>query len=217
MRELLGQELYEARLPYIERVLHGESVRFERASEHARFGPRATEVVYVPHTGVEGSVEGFYVMGFDVTERKRTEQALRIRARQQHAVAALGKLALREPDLQQVFEHATHSVAETLEIEYCKILEVLPGGSELLLRAGFGWKPGLVGTLHIGAGVDSQAGYALLCDAPVVVDNLHAERRFTDTRMLSDHGVVSGMTCLITGANGAPCRGASSARMRRGR
>jgi PAS domain S-box-containing protein len=204
MRDLLGQSLYEARLPYIERVLRGESVHFERASEHPRFGQRATEVVYVPHTGFDGTIEGFYVMGFDVTERKRTEQTLRIRARQQHAVAALGKLALREPELQQVFEHATRSVAETLEIEYCKILEVLPGADRLLLRAGVGWKEELVGRLHIGAGIDSQAGYALLCDGPVVVNDLREERRFTDMTLLTDHGVVSGMTCLITGANGAP-------------
>src|SRR5690606_37241274 len=114
-------------------------------------------------------VQGFYVLGFDITERKRTEEVLRIRARQQHAVAELGKLALREPDLQRVFDHATTTVAATLEIEFCKILEILPGGSELLMRAGVGWKAGLVGSLRIPGGVDSQAGYALLSERPVVV------------------------------------------------
>ena len=204
MRDLLGQEPYEVRIPYIERVLCGEMVRFERVTRHHRLGERATDMAYVPHIGSHGEVEGFYVMGFDVTERNRTERTLRVRARQQRAVANLGKLALREPDLQRVFDYATRAVADTLEIEYCKILEALPGGAELLLRSGVGWKPGLVGSLRIGAGIDSQAGFALLSDAPVVVTDLAAERRFQDHTLLEEHGVLSGMSCLVTGVNGAP-------------
>jgi signal transduction histidine kinase/ActR/RegA family two-component response regulator len=149
-------------------------------------------------------VQGFYVLVFDITERKRTETMLRVRARQQHAVAELGKLALREPELQRVFDHATETVARTLEIEYCKILESLPGEDGLLLRAGVGWKPGLVGRLRIRGGIESQAGYALLSERPVVVADLSQEQRFHDTDLLLDHGVVSGMSCLITGAHGVP-------------
>src|SRR5690606_34165340 len=111
MREMLGAELFEQRRPYIERVLKGETVRFEGVTPHNELGNRATGVGYVPHIGRSGTVQGFYVLGFDITERKRTEEVLRIRARQQHAVAELGKLALREADLQRVFDHATGTVA----------------------------------------------------------------------------------------------------------
>src|SRR5690606_5064073 len=96
MSDMLGPELYEQRLPYIERVLKGEAVRFESITPHRELGHRTTDVGYVPHVGRNGVVQGFYVLGFDITERKRTEEVLRIRARQQHAVAELGKLALRE-------------------------------------------------------------------------------------------------------------------------
>ena len=204
IRDLLGAELYAVRIPYIERVLRGETVRFERITRHHRLGERATDMAYVPDIGRDGEVEGFYVMGFDITERKRTEQTLRVRAGQQRAVAELGKLALREPDLQRVFDYATETVAATLEIEFCKILEALPGGAELLLRAGVGWKPGLVGSLRIGADRDSQAGYALLSDAPVVVTDLAGESRFRDLALLAEHGVASGVSCVITGAGGVP-------------
>ena len=43
-----------------------------------------------------------------------------------------------------------------------KILEPLPDGKALFLRAGVGWKHGLVGHAIIDAGLHSQAGYTLL-------------------------------------------------------
>jgi PAS domain S-box-containing protein len=204
MRDMLGADVYEGRLPYIDRVLKGETVRFESVTPHRSLGLRPSDVGYVPHIGQDGTVQGFYVVSFDITERKRTEETLRIRARQQHAVAELGKVALREPDLQRVFDHATATVAETLEIEYCKLLEILPAEGGLFLRAGVGWKPGLVGRLRIVGGMESQAGYALLSQHPVVVADLRQENRFSDANLLLDHGVVSGMTCVVTGANASP-------------
>jgi len=136
-------------------------------------------------------------------ERRRAEEALRIRARQQHVVARLGELALHERDLQRVLDEATALVAKTLEVEYAKVLELLPGGHELLLRTGYGWKSAEVGRSHVPAGRDSQAGYTLMSDAPVVVTDLRQEQRFSGPALLRDHGVVSGMSCIIRGPGAA--------------
>jgi PAS domain S-box-containing protein len=138
----------------------------------------------------------------DVTARKRAETDLLARARQQQAVASLGELALRERELQKVFERATAVVAETLGVEYCKVLELVPGGRELLLRAGVGWKEGLVGSARVSTGVHSQAGYTLASGAPVIVRDLRTEPRFSGPPLLTEHGVVSGMSCIIRGAEG---------------
>ena len=138
----------------------------------------------------------------DVTARKRAEAGLLARARQQQAVASLGELALRERDVQKVFERATAAVADTLDVEYCKVLELLPGGREVLLRAGVGWKEGLVGSARVGTGADSQAGYTLASGAPVIVRDLRTEPRFRGPPLLTEHGVVSGMSCIIRGAEG---------------
>ena len=97
MRDLLGDELYEVRLPYIERVLRGETVRFERITRHHRLGERATDMAYVPHIGRDGKVEGFYVMGFDITERKRTEEALKETDRRKDEFIATLSHELRNP------------------------------------------------------------------------------------------------------------------------
>jgi GAF domain-containing protein len=132
----------------------------------------------------------------DFIERTRMEETLRVRARQQEAIAKLGELALREHDLDRVFAHATATIAETLEIEHSKVLELRPGRAGLLLRAGVGWQDGLVGKATVAAGQFSQAGYTLLSDGPVVVRDLREEQRFRGPPLLVDHGVVSGMQRL---------------------
>ncbi len=52
--------------------------------------------------------------------------------------------------------------------------------------------------------MDSQAGYTLSSDAPVIVEDLRTEDRFRGPPLLTQHGVVSGMSCVIRGHDGAP-------------
>ena len=135
----------------------------------------------------------------DVTERKRVEQEIKARARQQAAVAELGQRALAGTDLSTLLSEAVALVARTLEVEFCKVLELLPDGDALLLRAGTGWIQGCVGSARVGAETDSQAGYTLLSGEPVIVEDLRSETRFTGPALLRDHGVVSGMSVIIHG------------------
>ena len=140
----------------------------------------------------------------DVAGRQRVEETLRGRARQQQTIAELGELALREPEIQCVLDRAVEMIARTLEAQFCKVLELLPGREELLLRAGVGWSEGLVGHAIVGSARDSQAGYTLESDGPVVVEDLGRETRFSGPPLLTDHGVVSGMSCVIRCAGGTP-------------
>ncbi len=87
----------------------------------------------------------------DVSERARMEAALRERMRQQEAVAELGLAALGS-DLDMLLEKAVELVARTLDVEYCELLELLPDGTTLLLRAGVGWTDGQVGHATVPAG-----------------------------------------------------------------
>jgi PAS domain S-box-containing protein len=129
----------------------------------------------------------------------RLEDELAVRARQQAAVAELGQRALEGADLQSLMDEAVHLVAQTLGVEFCKILELLPDEGTLLLRAGIGWQPGLVGEATIGAGLDSQAGYTLFTRQPVIVEDLRQELRFEGPPLLHNHGVVSGLSVIIQG------------------
>ncbi len=134
----------------------------------------------------------------DITPRKQAAARLR----QQIVVADLGHRALREHDLSRLMNDACAIVATTLGTDFCKVLEFFPKRGELLLRAGVGWKPGLVGQATTPADRGSQAGYTLLSDEPVVVDDFTTERRFVAPALLVEHGAVSGMSVVIRGKEG---------------
>jgi PAS domain S-box-containing protein len=131
-------------------------------------------------------------------ETRRHGGELQARARQQEAAAELGKRALVTPNLQDVMQEGVELVSQTLGVEYSKVLELLPGGEELLLRAGVGWKDGLVKRATVASGRTSQAGFTLLSDEPVIVEDLRAETRFSTPPLLHEHGVVSGMSVIIS-------------------
>jgi PAS domain S-box-containing protein len=138
----------------------------------------------------------------DITDRARTHRELRVRASQQEAVARLAEGALAESDLQKFCNDAVATIAAILDVELVKILELVPGDAELLLRAGVGWKPGLVGTAHVSTGRDTQAGFTLLSGGPVTAENLGSETRFNVAWLLRDHGAVSGVSTPIAGRDG---------------
>ncbi|MFU8869571.1 PAS domain-containing protein, partial [Natronococcus sp.] len=126
-----------------------------------------------------------------------TDAALRRRIRQQEAVADLGQRALEVDDLDRLFEEASAAVAETLEAEYAKVLELRPDEGALALRAGVGWPEGVVGSATVPVDTGSQAGYTLLSEEPVVVDDLHDEDRFAGPDLLLEHDVVSGISVVV--------------------
>ncbi len=135
----------------------------------------------------------------DISDRKATERELEARTRQQEAIANLGQRALSGVDLATLLNEAVSLVAETLGVELCKVLELLPDGRGLLLRTGVGWKEGMVGRAVVDAGPRSQAGYTLVAQEPVVVEDLRTEKRFSGPDLLLDHGVVSGLSVIIMG------------------
>lgn len=132
-------------------------------------------------------------------ERMQIDAARIERERQQAAVAQLGQRALSGVPVQDLLDEACRVVGDTLGVELVKVLQLLPGGAELRLVAGTGWKPGLVGTALVGAGLDSQAGYTLSANEPVIVADMADEPRFGGPPLLREHDVVSGMSVVIAG------------------
>ncbi|MBE9184415.1 PAS domain S-box protein, partial [Microcoleus sp. LEGE 07076] len=145
----------------------------------------------------------------DITDRKRAaanEQELlasiHLRARQQAAVAYLGQQALAETDLSALMDKAAVLIAQTLDVDYCQLLELLPSGDAFHLRAGAGWQPGVVGSATVTASARSQAGYTLLVGKPMIVEDLRVETRFSELPLLHNHRAVSGLTVIVPGNRG---------------
>jgi PAS domain S-box-containing protein len=146
-----------------------------------------------------GEVVGITAAAIDITNRKHIEAELRTRAQQQAAIADLGQQALSSSNLDDFMAAAIRLIAQTLEVEYAKVLELLPPGDHLRLRWGVGWPASLVGQAIVSADPTSQAGYTLAVREPIVVSDLRQETRFTGPDLLHDHGIISGMSVAIAG------------------
>jgi two-component sensor histidine kinase len=131
------------------------------------------------------------------------ERAVRVRIRQQEILAELGVLALRGPILTELLNEAVRLSAEGLEADLCKVLEFIPSENRLLMRAGVGWEPGLVGTASVGADLASPSGYALRTGRPVISNQLDHEERFRTPDLLRVHGVRRAINVILQG-DGAP-------------
>ena len=81
-----------------------------------------------------------------IREREQAEKILLNRSFQQTVVGALGQFALISPDIPALLNQAVMLVSQTLELEYCKVLELDPAREVMVLCAGIGWKEGSVGT-----------------------------------------------------------------------
>lgn len=130
----------------------------------------------------------------DLTSREKT-----VLERHQEVIAQLGQIALVEVDLNVLMDKIVRLVAETLEVEYTRILELSAEKNELQLRAGVGWRKGLVGAATVDTGLNSQAGYTLktASKVPVIVEDLLNEERFIAPPLLLEHNIVSGISVII--------------------
>jgi signal transduction histidine kinase len=134
-----------------------------------------------------------------IQEREQSETSLLNRAHHQTVIAALGQFALVTSDLPTLFNQAVMLVGQALEVEYCSVLEFQADNRRFLMRAGLGWKEGLVGALELDAGPATQAGYTLQSGEPVVIADMAEDARFVVPPVFHEHGVVSSVTVGIQG------------------
>ncbi len=63
----------------------------------------------------------------------------------QRVLADFGDFTLRCDNLDDVLQEACRLVADALDTDLAKILEIEEGGAAALVKAGIGWRPGIVG------------------------------------------------------------------------
>ena len=135
----------------------------------------------------------------DLTDHHRAESELTVRARQQEVVAELGRQALVRRDPASLMDAASVAVARTLGVEYVEVLELRHERSALLLRAGLGWRDGLVGQVTVPLDAGSPAGLVLESDGPVVVPDFAYAPQYTIPPFFAAHGVAAGAFVVIRG------------------
>lgn len=119
------------------------------------------------------------------------------RLQQQALLGEFGRFAMLSRDLDAILQRAAELCAKGLEAPYAKVLEYLPEGNRLEVRAGVGWEAGTINQVTLGADLESPAGYAYHTGQSVISNHLHEEARFRTPRLLADHGVKRAINVLI--------------------
>lgn len=198
------QELvYAEDYPEVVRAIEGTDPATNGARHYRFRGIRADgSLVHVDTLGQtieydgKPATQGFLI---DITAQVQAERERLVRGRQQAVIAKLGQLALAGIPLDELMDKTVKMVAETLEVEFCKVLELQPDGNELLLKAGVGWQEGVVGQARVAITVNSQVGYTLATYEPVIVEDFLFETRFQISPLLNEHHVVSSISVIIHG------------------
>jgi PAS domain S-box-containing protein len=119
-------------------------------------------------------------------------------ARRQALVASFGARALEEGlGLDALLAEAASHAAEGLRVKRAKVLQHRPEADDLLVCAGVGWRPGVVGHATLPTGLASPPGRALRTGAAVALEDVRVAEGFEWSGLLREHGVVSLLTVPV--------------------
>jgi PAS domain S-box-containing protein len=129
----------------------------------------------------------------------QASEQIRVRARQQEAVAEFGRRALACDDLDHLLRGAGEMVARLLEVEFTAIMEHADARTgQLVLRACHGWT-GRLNQPVATTDPATLAGYVLQSGRSVVIADMNQEKRFVLPAIMRERGLVSGITVVIPG------------------
>ena len=191
---MVPDEVLELSLSTYRAALLGERGGFDFLSEGLTFSVQA-----VPVRDDDDAVESVLVVARDITDRTQAEQQIARQARQQKAVAGLGRFALETHDLGRLMAEAVTTATTTLGVDGGAILELSQDGRNLTIVAGAGLPDGMVGSHQILLSESANAGYTLRTGEPTIVEDMAAETRFKPAPFLLKLGVVSSVTVPIQG------------------
>lgn len=133
-----------------------------------------------------------------------SEQRIQALTQRQKLLADFGDFALRCEDLDEILMRACHLVGDALGTELSKVLEIERGEHQALVRAGVGWKPGVVGQARISLGERSSEAYSIKVSRPVITPDIDKEERFDLPDFLREHGVKALVNVPIFLPGGRP-------------
>ncbi|MHC1753930.1 MAG: PAS domain S-box protein [Methanosarcina sp.] len=169
----------------------------QKKSEYMEFeaGEKTYSATFTP------SADGKYTIlqASDATFSKQAEKKLSLKLslvdRHQEALSQVAELALKTPDIRNLLNESLTLIAATLDVEYCKILRLLPDGN-FLFETGIGWKIEDIGKV-IKRDAASTAGYTVLSKKPIQIEELNRKGYIDGTGLKGYQEIKSGISVLI--------------------
>lgn len=109
--------------------------------------------------------------------------------KRQKVLADFGEFALRSQDLDEVLTEACRLVGEALGTGVAKVLEIEEDKQRALVRAGIGWKSGIVGQERVSLEEHSSEAHAIEQGRPIITKDIEQEKRFAFPEFLKKNGV----------------------------
>jgi two-component system, sensor histidine kinase PdtaS len=125
------------------------------------------------------------------TESSEANSPLERLRRYQEILNDFGRVASETKLLEQLLHAACVQAARGIGIRHTKVMRYRPNLGDLLVEAGVGWKPGVVGQTTLGTDVASAPGRALRSRQPVRVDDLPNDPDYRYPPSLREHGIIS--------------------------
>jgi len=119
----------------------------------------------------------------------------------QKALAGFGSFAFRAADLRAVLNETASISAICMEAPFCKVCRFRPEHNDLLIEAGHGWQPDIVGVAVSKADRTSPGGLAFVTGQPVICGNLADCDDFALPTFYSLHNIVSAINVIIQGSD----------------
>jgi two-component sensor histidine kinase/putative methionine-R-sulfoxide reductase with GAF domain len=130
-----------------------------------------------------------------MTETRTIEKLLR----QQAALANFGSFAFREADLQKILTEAARICAQSLTVPFAKVCRYRAAQNDLMVEAGCGWHPGVIGCVVSRADESTTQGRAFVTGEPVILEDLSKSKNYTLPPFYAEHGIVATADVLIKG------------------
>src|SRR5437868_15456289 len=109
----------------------------------------------------------------------------------QRALATFTRIVDEPASVPGLLQNASAQVARITYIKHVKILRYRPDQGDLLVEAGVGWKPGVVGHVSFGAERFSAPGRSIQTGAPVAGGDIANDPEFRYLDVLREHSIVS--------------------------
>ena len=210
MSEVCHPEAVDTDVAAMARVFSGETASLQTETRWLRFDGDVVGVLInvSPVPDPQASPGYFLCQVQDITRTRRGEQRTRY-------LAELRRKALAGMTVDTLMEEAVGAVATSLNLD-CAMLHTPSTSDDLCLTTAVGCPGELFSSAETGEGGRSQARYTLESGDAVVVADLGNETRFVPPPQLLEHGLVSGVSVVVTvGGRGYGVLAAYSARAQR--
>lgn len=119
------------------------------------------------------------------------EQVLARVQEQRRSIESISRIGPEGLSPERLMHHVAAQVARITHIDHVKVMRYRLDRGDLLVEAGIGWKPGVVGNATLDIEYNSPAGRSIQTGAPVVITNISDSHEFRCPALLKDHGIVS--------------------------